>query len=115
MSRRRPLEISERNISSGTDGEQKTGDQDDDTTAPMAVSEKDLAELCRMDTWDIKSIIRPDTTRIGKAFDSMMEGVKASGTTAICAFENVHCSQPSLRGTNCPTERRRQQLVDRKA
>ncbi|CAN0132093.1 unnamed protein product, partial [Ectocarpus sp. 8 AP-2014] len=74
MSRRRLLEISERNISSGTDGEQKTGDQDDDTTAPMAVSEKDLAELCRMDTWDIKSMIRPDTTRIGKAFDSMMEG-----------------------------------------
>ncbi|CAN0415987.1 unnamed protein product [Ectocarpus sp. 12 AP-2014] len=74
MSRRRPLEISERNISSDTDGEQKTGHQDDDTTAPLAVSEKDLAELCRMDTWDIKSMIRPDTTRIGKAFDSMMEG-----------------------------------------
>lgn len=102
MSRRRPPELSERNNSGGTDGERKMGDQDDDTTAHTAVSEKELAELCRMDTWDIKSMIRPDTTRIGKAFDSMMEGVKASGATAIRAFENVHCSQPHYEAQTDP-------------
>ncbi|CAM9202859.1 unnamed protein product [Ectocarpus fasciculatus] len=104
MSRRRPLEeVSERSTSSGADGEQEMADQDDDPTAPMAVTEKDLAQLCRMDTCDIKSMIRPDTTRIGKAFDSMMGGVKASGTTAICARSLKRHQDPNVAIERCFT------------
>lgn len=42
----------------------------------MAVSEEDVAELCKMETWTVKNITRADTTRIRTSFDKMMNAVK---------------------------------------
>lgn len=42
----------------------------------MAVSEDDVADLCRMEICMVKDILRPDTLRIGTAFDDMMTRVK---------------------------------------
>lgn len=47
-----------------------------DEDSPMAVSEDDVTEMCRMGIGAVKTMIRPDTTRIGKCFDVMMDGVK---------------------------------------
>lgn len=46
------------------------------SSATMAVSEDDVTELCRMGIGAVKTMIRPDTTRIGKAFDAMLDRVK---------------------------------------
>lgn len=64
------------------------------SSATMAVSEDDVAELCRLGIGAVKTMIRPDTTRIGKAFDAMLDGVKVGvilhhqqyypTTTAVC-------------------------------
>lgn len=42
----------------------------------MTVNEEDVAELCKMEIWTVKNIIRLDTSRIGTAFDKMMDAVK---------------------------------------
>lgn len=42
----------------------------------MAVSEGDVVNLSKTETWAVKSMVRPDTSRIGAAFDEMMARVK---------------------------------------
>ncbi len=42
----------------------------------MAVSEDDVVDLSKTETWALKSMVRPDTSRIGTAFDEMMARVK---------------------------------------
>lgn len=48
----------------------------------LFVREEDVAELCKREIWSVKNMIRPDTSRIAVAFDTMMDAVKVrlSGT-----------------------------------
>ena len=41
-----------------------------------SVSETDLPELCKLGIGRVRELVRPDTRRIGQAFDTMMSRVK---------------------------------------
>lgn len=45
-------------------------------TAGLAISEADVIELCKLGLPRLKSMVRPDTNRVGEAFDDMMTAVK---------------------------------------
>jgi len=49
-------------------------------TMTMAMNEDDVVDLSKTGTWALKSMVRPDTARIGTAFDEMMERVKVRET-----------------------------------
>lgn len=41
-----------------------------------SVSEADVPELCKLGIGRVRDLVRPDTRRIGQAFDAMMSRVK---------------------------------------
>lgn len=45
-------------------------------TAGLTMSEADVIELCKLGLPRLKSMVRPDTNRVGEAFDNMMTAVK---------------------------------------
>lgn len=49
----------------------------------MSASETDVSELCRLGLGRVRDLVRPDTSRIGQAFDTMMSRVKVCGTIAV--------------------------------
>ncbi|CAM9470835.1 unnamed protein product, partial [Hapterophycus canaliculatus] len=55
-------------------GDERQGSREHDDH--MVVSEDDLALLCQMPAPAVKNMMRPDISRIGKAFDGMMGRVK---------------------------------------
>lgn len=64
--------------------QQASRDYDDHAT----VTEDDLSLLCRMHTTAVKNMIRPDTTRIGNAFDGMMARAKVC-SLSVCLRINL--------------------------
>lgn len=87
MSGRWPPESKAKNASSLRD-EHHGAMEDTD----MAVGEEDVAELCKMEIWTVKNMIRPDTLRIGTSFNEMMAAVKVrlKGSGNVCPLREPY-------------------------
>lgn len=78
------------------DGDERSGYKKNATTAAneedevSSVSEADVPELCKLGIGRVRDLVRPDTRRIGQAFDAMMSRVKVH--TAVLCTNSMYCS-----------------------
>lgn len=87
------------------DGDERSGYKKNATTANeedevSSVSEADVPELCKLGIGRVRDLVRPDTRRIGQAFDAMMSRVKVQAvscvrTAVVVEVYEVHDCFPS--------------------